>query len=132
MVKTAKLTIGIQRKDLAPGNNVGSVDLDITLPATFILPAAADTPTTMTALVAGVDIQQMSYVHPTLHLILLKATAFSTGNLITFTRTLQSGETLPTEASFQRDLIEVSEITETGDVTLQTQDYGITLLIEEI
>ena len=135
VVKTAKVTIGIQKIDHTQGSNVGSVDLDVTLPTPFVLQTTANIPTTMTALVTGLNIQQgVNYTHPTLTLSLIKgdATAFATGNLVSFTRTLQSGETLPTVSSFQLDLIEVSEISGTGDVTIQTPNYETTLTIEEI
>lgn len=134
LVKTAKVTIGIQRIDHTQGSNVGSVDLDITLPSAFVLQTTANIPTTMTALVTGLNVQEgVNYTHPTLTLSLIKgdATAFSTGNLASFTRTLQSGETLPTASSFQLDLIDVSEISG-NNVTIQTQNYETTLTIEEI
>ncbi len=133
-VKIAKLTIGIQRIDHTQGSNVGSVDLDITLPTDFVLEATANIPTTMTALVTGLNVQEgVNYTHPTLTLSLIKgdATAFSIGNLVSFTRALQSGETLPAASSFQLDLIDVSEISG-NNVTIQTQNYETTLTIEEI
>ena len=136
VVKTAKLTIGIQRLDATQGTNVGSVDLDVTLPTAFVLQTTTtNIPTTMTAQVTGLNVQQgVNYTHPTLTLTLIKgdATAFSTGNLVSFTRTLQSGEALPTASSFQLNLIDVSEISANGDVTIQTQAYESTLTIEEI
>lgn len=131
---TAKLTIGIQRIDTTQGTNVGSVDLKITLPDSFILEADNNgLPISTSPLVTGLDLQ-LNYAHPTLNLALIKgdATAFSTGNLVSFSRTLQNGEALPTAGSFQLELIDVSEISENGDVTIQTQDYETTLTIEAI
>lgn len=133
-VKTAKITIGIQRIDKTQGTNVGSVDLDITLPTSFVLQTTANIPTTMIAMVTGLNVQEgVNYTHPTLTLSLIKgdATAFPTGNLVSFTRALQSGEALPAASSFQLDLVEVSEIAD-SDVTIQTQNYEATLTIEEI
>lgn len=137
VVKTAKVTIGIQRFDNTQGTNVGSVELDITLPSSFVLQSTANIPTTMIALVTGLNVQEwVNYTHPALALSLIKedATAFSTGNLFSFTRALQSGEALPTADSFQLDLIDVSEISG-DDVTMPTQVnkvYKLTLIIEEI
>lgn len=127
IVKTAKVTIGIQRIDNTQGSNVGSVDLKITLPAAFVLP-------TEVPLVTELKIQVSNYSHPTLTLLLTKedVTAFPTGNLISFTQTLQSGEALPLTSDFQLELNEVSEISGNGDVTIQTLNYGATLTIEEI
>ena len=127
LVKTAKMTLGIQRIDHTQGTNVGSVALKITLPAAFVLP-------TELPLVTELKIQVSDYSHPNLTLILTKedVTAFPTGNLVSFTHTLQSGEALPLPSDFQLELLEVSEISENGDVTIQTLNYGATLIIEEL
>jgi len=136
LVKTAKMTLGIQRIDHSQGTNVGSVALKITLPAAFVLQSDSNgIPTNITALVTGLNFQQgINYAHPMLTLSLIKedATAFPTGNLISFSHTLQSGEALPLPGDFQLELIEVSEISDNGDVTIQTLNYGATLTIEEL
>lgn len=132
-VKTAKVTIGIQRNDNTQVNNVGSVDLTITLPDAFILDGI---PTSIVPLVTGLYLREgTDYVHPLLILSLLKddATAFSTGNLVSFSRPLQSGEGLPAPESFQPLLTEVAEISDDGLSTpILTDDYNLTLTIEEI
>ncbi|MDZ4183504.1 MAG: hypothetical protein U1D97_00825 [Desulfuromonadales bacterium] len=132
-VKTARVTIGIQRNDNTQVNNVGSVALEITLPDAFTLD---DIPTSIVPLVTGLNtLQGTNYIHPLLILSLIKenATAFPTGNLFSFSRPLQSGEGLPTPESFQLLLTEVSEISDDGLSTPnRTEEYKLTLTIEEI
>ena len=133
LVKTARVTIGIQRNDNTQVNNVGSVALEITLPDAFTLDGI---PTSIVPLVTGLNtLQGTNYIHPLLILSLIKddATAFSTGNLVSFSRTLQGGEGLPAKESFQLLLTEVSEISDDGSsTTIQTASYEATLTIEEI
>jgi hypothetical protein len=134
-VKTARVTIGIQKNDNTPENNVGSVALEITLPDAFTLTVGTDgTPTSIIPLVGGLNsLQGTNYIHPLLTLSLIDANAFSTGDLISFSRPLQSGEGLPAPESFQLLLTEVSEISADGSsTTIQTGNYQATLTIEEI
>ncbi len=133
LVKTANVTIGILRKDHTEGLNIGSVSLNITLPSSFVLPIGADDiPISTKALVDGLLVDVGShYAHPTLTLALIRGTAFSTGDLVSFSRPLQNGEALPSASTFSLDLIEVSEVSG-NDVTIHTEEYEVTLTIEEI
>lgn len=134
-VKTARVTIGIQRNDNTQVNNVGSVALEITLPDAFTLTVGTDgTPTSIIPLVGSLNsLQGTNYIHPLMTLSLIDANAFSTGDLISFSRPMQSGEGLPAPESFQLLLTEVSEISDDGlSTTIQTGNYQATLTIEEI
>lgn len=134
--KSAKMTIGIQRIDGNPGTNVGSVALNITLPAAFTLKTDVDgIPTSTKMLVDGLLVDgACNYVHPTLTFALIKSdgTSFPTGDLISFSLPLQEDEVLMVATDFLLNLTEVTEIAENGDVTIQTESYKVTLTVEEI
>lgn len=134
-VKTAKLTMGVKRIDNIPVSNIGTCDVDLTLPTGFVLPTdASGYPTSATSLVAGLDIVNgITYSHPTLTLRLMMGdgTTFSPGDLVSFTRTLQTNETLPVPGNIMLSLQQVSEVSGTS-VTDETAHYEATLTIEEI
>lgn len=135
VIRTAKLTIGVKRKDNTFASNLGTFQLQVTLPAGFVLSTDSNGyPSSTASLVTGLNVLGVNYTEQTLTMGLHMSNpelTFSTGNLVSFTRTMATNERLPSVGDFTPILQEVTE--GSGDTLLdQTANYEHTLTIEEI